>query len=132
MKLTGRIQSGVGQGIFFTRLDWVVAQFREAMGFAPCPGTLNVRIREEDLPRMGDFFRRKDFAVVPPTPGFCAGYFKKVLLDGIPAAAVFPAEDVRIHGGEIVEIVAGCHIKDTLRLQDGDTVVIDEFHENHP
>jgi CTP-dependent riboflavin kinase len=52
-----------------------------------------------------------------------------VQINGIPGAAVFPREDVRVHGKEIIEIVCGCHIKDTLRLKDGDPVFITDSHD---
>ena len=129
MKLKGVIQKGAGEGSFFTSLPWVKEQFQKAMGFAPYPGTVNVRISEEDLSRMADFFSTKDFEIVPTDAKFCTGSFKKVRINGIPGAAVFPGEDVRIHGKEILEIVCGCPIKDTLRLKDGDPVLITDFHD---
>ena len=129
MKLRGIIQKGVGQGSFFTSLPWVKEQFQKATGFSPYPGTVNVRISEEDLPRMEDFFSTKDFEIVPTDPKFCAGSFKKVYINGIPGAAVFPSEDVRVHRKEIIEIVCGCHIKDTLHLTDGDPVLITDSHD---
>ena len=129
MKLKGVIQKGVGQGSFFTSLDWVKEQFQKAMGFAPYPGTVNVRIDAEDLSKIGDLFAKKDFEIIPTNPKFCAGSFKKVKINGVPGAAVFPSEDVRIHGKEILEIICGCHVKDTLRLKDGDPVFITDFHE---
>ena len=100
MKLRGVIQKGVGQGSFFTSLPWVKEQYQKAMGFSPYPGTVNVRISEEDLSQMDDFFSTKDFEIVPTDPKFCAGSFKKVYINGIPGAAVFPSEDVRVHGKE--------------------------------
>ena len=129
MKLIGYIQSGIGKGSFFTGLDWVVEQFREAMGFEPYPGTLNVRIREEDLPFIDPFFSEKDFDLIPDDPQFCSASLKKVKVNGIPAAAVFPSEDVLIHGKSIIEIIANCHLKETLHLDDGDQVTITEFDD---
>jgi riboflavin kinase, archaea type len=129
MKLIGVIQKGVGQGAYFTGLDWVKEQFQKAMGFALYPGTLNLRIGEKDLPKMSKFFSKKDFEIIPTDPKFCAGSFKKVMINGIPGAAVFPSEDVRIHGKEIIEVICGCHIKNTLHLSDGDPVVMTDFKD---
>jgi CTP-dependent riboflavin kinase len=39
-------------------------------------------------------------------------------------AAVFLSEDVRIYERAIIEIMASCHLKETLRLADGDQVTI--------
>lgn len=132
MKLIGVIERGVGQGSFFTSLDWVKEQFQKAMGFLPYPGTLNVRVCKEDLTKMADFFLNKDFEIIPIDPKFCAGSFKKVRINGIPGAAVFPSEDVRIHGKEIIEIISGCHIKETLHLKDGDPVEVTDFQDASP
>jgi len=132
MILNGYIQSGIGRGAFFTRLDWVVKQFQEAMGFPPHPGTVNIQIWDCDLPKVHNFFSPKDFEIVPPDPQFCEGACKKVKINGILAAAVFPAEDIRVHGWAIIEIIAGCHIKDTLHLKDGDPVVISDLQETDP
>lgn len=124
MILKGTIQKGAGQGAYFTSLEWVKEQFQKAMGFAPYPGTVNVRIAYEDLPRLDEFFGARDFEIVPPDSRFCAGSFKRVRINGLRGAAVFPSDEVRIHGREIIEIICERHVKDTLHLKDGDPVLI--------
>jgi len=124
MKITGIIQKGVGKGAFFTQLDWVVDQFEKALGFRPFPGTLNVQISNADLPMMEAFFSEKDFEIVPDNAEFCSALLKRVWVNGIPGAAVFPSEDVRIHGKAIIEIMAGCHLMESLHLDYGDQVEI--------
>jgi HAD superfamily hydrolase (TIGR01509 family) len=124
MQITGQIESGAGKGAFFTSLDWVVEQFDQAMGFKPFPGTLNVRVSSEGIDDLEALFSEKDFEIHPDNPEFCAAGFKRVWVEGIPAAAVFPSEDVRIHGKDVIEIIAGRHIKSALSLADGDEVTI--------
>ena len=127
MQIRGVIQSGLGEGAFFAGLDWVVDQFERAMGFKPFPGTLNVRVFESDIPALKTFFSEKDFELVSDNPSFCSARLRKVRINGIPAAAVFPSEDVRAHGREIIELMAEKHLKDALGLKDGDQVSITEF-----
>ena len=79
-----------------------------------------------DLPNSRPSFDL-DCELVPDNPEFCSAGLKKVLINGIPAALIVPSEDVRIHGKEIVEIVADRHIKDALGLDDGDQVIITDF-----
>ncbi len=129
MKITGTIESGLGKGVFFTSLDWVVEQFERAMGFKPYPGTVNVRIVESDLPALKSLFAEKDFELVPDNPAFCTAWLKKVRVNGVPAAAVFPAEDVKVHGREIIELIAGEHLRNSYGLKDGDHVTITEFEQ---
>lgn len=124
MEISGVIQTGVGKGTFFTQLDWVVDQFEKAMGFKPFPGTLNVCIFKGDVSKLGSFFSEKDGELVPDNPEFCSAWLKKVWVNGIPGAAVFPSDDVRVHEKAIIEIMAGCHLKETLGLADGDQVRI--------
>jgi len=126
MKITGVIETGSGKGSFFVGLDWVVSQFEKQMGFKPFPGTLNVRLNEADLAEAERFFDKKDFALVPEDPTFCRAGVKRLTVNGLPAIAVFPSEDVRIHDNHVIEIIAGCHIKDTLNLKDGDRVTIED------
>jgi len=132
MDLTGYIQSGAGEGVFFTSLTWVVNQFETFMGFRPFPGTLNVRIRDEDYPYIDKFFSKKDFELIPVDPQYCSASLKKVRVNGIEAAAVFPSEDIHIHGKDIIEVISHCNIKETLQLADGDRVTITEFSHDNP
>ncbi len=122
--LHGTIQSGTGQGAFFTRLDWVVDQCRTRLGWAPFPGTLNVRVGDEDLEHLDAFLQQTDAELVPEDPGFCSARVKRVALNGVPAALVLPSEDVRVHEKRVLEVLAACHLKSTLGLEDGDPVTV--------
>jgi riboflavin kinase len=122
MEISGIIQSGAGKGAFFTQVDWVVRQCEKMLGYRPFPGTLNVRIDDSDMNGLKRLVDGNDFELVPDDPAFCSASVKKVVVNGIPAAVVIPAEDVRIHEERIVEIIAACGIKETLGLKDGDGV----------
>lgn len=124
MKLRGVIESGKGQGAFFTSLDWVVKQFENAMGFKPFPGTLNVRVSAEDAESLTALRNRRDFELIPDDPQFCSAGAAHVTINGIRAALVFPSEDVSVHDSEVVEVIADRNIKEALCLGDGDRVVI--------
>ncbi|MFO7784860.1 MAG: DUF120 domain-containing protein [Thermodesulfobacteriota bacterium] len=124
MVLRGIIQSGAGKGAVFTRVDWVVEQCRNMLGYEPYPGTLNVRVIDADLERLGPFLGAQDFSLVPEDPVFCSAGVKKVTVNGIPAAVILPAEDVRIHEKRVMEIIAACSLKKTLGLDNGDCVTV--------
>ncbi|MBI4330025.1 MAG: CTP-dependent riboflavin kinase [Chloroflexi bacterium] len=121
----GKVISGVGQGAFFAGLDWVKEQCRAALGFEPWPGTLNLDIREEDAPALERLLRSEGICIVPPDKNFCEGRCWKVRIGKIPAALVAPEEKARIHGKNIVEILAPVKLKDTLNIKDGDEVEIE-------
>ena len=123
-EIRGIIERGEGQGAHFTAVGWVRDQCRRGLGYAPFPGTLNVRVKEEDLERLDAFLRDPDFELVPDDPAFCSARVKKVTVNGVPAAVVLPAEEVRIHGKRVIEILAATSLKASLGLEDGDTVSV--------
>jgi CTP-dependent riboflavin kinase len=122
MQISGIIQSGAGKGAFFTQVDWVVRQCEEMLGYRPFPGTLNVRVDDSDMAVLTHLANGNDFELLPDDPAFCSAKVTKVTLNGIAAAVVMPAEDVRIHEEQIVELIAACNIKKVLGLKDGDAV----------
>ena len=126
MEISGIIKSGVGKGAFFTQVDWVVKQCEDMLGYKPFPGTLNVHVCDEDLSKLEKFFESTDCVLLPDDPNFCAANVKKVKVNNVPAAVVLPSEDVRVHENRVMEIIAATRLKDTLGLEDGDSVTISE------
>ena len=124
MQISGIIQKGAGKGAYFTRLDWVVKECKEILGYEPFPGTLNICVEDEDLPLLDAFLQDADLELIPDDPGFCTAGLKKVMVNRIPAAVVVPAEDVRIHASRVMELIAPCNLKDALGLHDGDRVTL--------
>ena len=127
MRFRGHIIAGVGQGALFTNLAWVVEKYEEEMGSKPFPGTLNVKIIEEDQPLLAKMFAEKDFYLISPDPKFCNASAKKVFVNTIPGVAVFPSEEVHIYGREVIEIIAACPIRKELGLNIGDVVEISDY-----
>jgi riboflavin kinase len=125
MKISGVIQDGVGKGAWFTQLDWVVSQCQTLLGFSPFPGTLNVLVNREDAAKLVQLKQQGDGELIPDDPAFCSARVAKVTIGGLPAAIVFPAEDVRVHGDDLIEIIAGSGLKKELGLADGDAVEIE-------
>jgi CTP-dependent riboflavin kinase len=67
---------------------------------------------------------KEGIELVSPDSNYCSGYVFPVSIEGISAAIVFPAEDVRVHGKNIIEIISPKMLKDTLDVKDGDQVNI--------
>jgi len=122
LDLTGKIVSGVKQGEFFTQLAWVQEQCLEKLGFTPWPGTLNLEIPKDSLSIIEKLEPEEGIELVPPGSNYCSGRVFPVSVEGIPAAIVFPAEDVRVHGKNIVEIISPKMLKEVLGVKDGDWV----------
>ncbi len=122
--LTGKIVSGIKQGAFFTQLDWVQEQCLEKLGFKPYPGTLNLEIAHENMAIIEALKPQEGVELVPPDSNFCSGFVFPITVEGISGAIVAPAEDVRVHGKNIIEIISHLGLKDALGVKDGDWVTL--------
>ena len=120
--LTGKIVSGIKQGAFFTQLDWVQEQCLEKLGFKPYPGTLNLEIAHENMAVIEALKPQEGVELVPPDSNYCSGFVFPITVEGISGAIVAPAEDVRVHGKNIIEIISHLGLKDALGVEDGDFV----------
>ena len=120
--LTGKIVSGIKQGAFFTQLDWVQEQCLEKLGFKPYPGTLNLEIAHENMAIIEALRPQEGVELVPPDTNFCSGFLFPITVEGISGAIVAPADDVRVHGKNIIEIISHLGLKDALGVEDGDYV----------
>ena len=124
LTVTGKIVSGAKKGAFFTQLDWVQNQCQEKLGFKPYPGTLNLEIEEEKIPHIEALFKRSGIELVPPDSDFCSGHVYPVSIMGVAGAILAPGEDVRIHGKNIIELIAPTSLKDAMDVGDGDEVML--------
>ena len=122
--ITGKIFSGAKQGAFFTQLDWVKVQCAEKLGFTPWPGTLNLEIPVDSLSLIEELRPEEGIELVPPDSNYCSGRVFPVSVEGIPGAIVLPAEDVRVHGKNIIEIISPKWLKEALGVKDEDWVTL--------
>jgi CTP-dependent riboflavin kinase len=122
--ITGKIVSGVKKGAFFTQLDWVQEQCQKKLGFKPFPGTLNLEIQEKTIPIVETLRQGEGIELVPPEAGFCTGHVYPVSVMGVSGALVAPAEDVGVHGKNIIEIIAPISLKEALDVKDGDEIML--------
>ncbi len=124
INISGKILSGAKQGAFFTQLDWVREQCLNKLGFAPWPGTLNLEIAMDHVAVIEELKATKGLELVSPDSNFCSGHVFPVSIEGLPAAIVIPAEDVRVHAKNIIEIISPEMLKESLGVKDGDWVTL--------
>lgn len=123
-KITGKIVGGAKQGAFFTRLEWVQGQCLKKLGFTPWPGTLNLEIPLDRAAVIEELKLKNGIELVSPDSSYCSGHVLPVSVEGIPAALVFPAEDVRVHKKNVLEIISPRWLKKELGVKDGDGVTL--------
>lgn len=122
----GVLFSGLSEGSYYVGLEGYRRQFRSKLGFDPYPGTLNLRVKKEDLNE------RKILEGFPSVyiEGFANGKrsygpakcYKAVANDKVDCAIIIP---IRAHYGEdVVELISPHQLRKLLRLKDGDMVKV--------
>ena len=122
--LRGVVTSGLGQGAHFVSLPWVREVIHRMTGIEAYPGTLNIRLVD---PSMVSAWRRirqaPGLRLAPPAPEQCgARLIPAVVAPDVVAAVIVP--DVTRHGDEMLELVAGVHVRSLLGLRDDDPVTL--------
>ena len=125
-KLTviGKIVRGSGKGAFFVQLDWVQKQCQEKLGFNPFPGTLNIVIDEKKVPLIAAIFKKDGLTLEPADSSSCTGHIYPASIMGVNGAIVAPADHVRVHAHNILELIAPICLKDALDVDDGDEIML--------
>jgi riboflavin kinase len=119
--LAGLVTSGLGQGAYFMSLPWVRDAVQGLIGFAPYPGTLNLRL-DSDTVRVWRQIQDGPAVVLapPPTEACGARLFPALIGADVEAAVIVP--DVTGYRDDTLELVAAVHLRSVLRLRDEDRV----------
>jgi riboflavin kinase len=119
--LKGKVSSGSGEGAKFTELRWVRRQIAQKLGFTPYPGTLNIRLTEDNV--KFKLLKKSKSIQISPANGFCRGTcFNAYLMDNLKCAIVIP--EVANHPESLLEVVASMNLREKYHLKDGDTVEV--------
>ncbi len=120
----GEVGSGLGVGKAFVAKEWVRRQCLEKLGFTPFTGTFNVKIRGDTVEAfLQNLQQAPGIEILPGEPNFCKGRCIRVEIANLIQGAVVIPEKTG-HLPETLEIIAPVNIRETLGLQDGETVMI--------
>ena len=125
--MKGKIFSGLGQGGFFTQLDWVKQQCQEKLNFVPFPGTLNIKLDGQYSDTVKEIKEKQGVTLVPPTADFCPARCYPVFIGSVRAAIVVPEAEHftdEVHPQDVIEIIAPVNIKGALSVKDGDELTL--------
>ena len=118
-KLKGKVMDGFGEGKYY--VEKYKKKIKEALGFEPFPGTLNVKT---STVKIKSFLMDVDPVVIE---GFAAsdrtfGSIKlyKVNIGGVAGAIIKP-ERTR-HGEDVIEIIADVHLRKKMGLKENHLV----------
>ena len=123
----GEVVSGLGEGRYYTEQKGYTEQFIQKLGFNPYPGTLNVEI---------EFIERNKLRLLKNRNAINIDAFQtenrtfggvrcfKAEINGIEGAIVLP---IRSHYSNVLELISKYHLRQELKLTDGDTVIVEIF-----
>jgi riboflavin kinase len=124
IELFGRVFTGRGEGRKYVELSWVKQQIMEKLGFDPYPGTLNLRLDEENMKRR--VLLEKDAKLrLCHSEGYCTGLLFKASVDSVACGVVIP--QVENYPDDVFEVVASVNLRQKLGLQDRDSVEVTVF-----
>ncbi|TFF92207.1 CTP-dependent riboflavin kinase [Candidatus Thorarchaeota archaeon] len=119
----GKVETGIGEGAYY--VDVYASRLREALGFRPHLGTLNIKVTDEDS--------RRALGRMKNTPPLVVRGFEhegrtfgdvicyRVKINGDIEAAVVLAQRTH-HSDDVLEIVAPVNIREELSIEDDDIV----------
>jgi len=117
----GTVFSGSGEGKKFIDLPWVKRQIQEKANFIPYPGTLNIRLRKENIKRKKTLEAAKHTEVCPEE-GYCTGLLIKAQIDSTGCAVILP--QTPDYPSDVLEVIASCYLRGNLSLHDGSVVKV--------
>ena len=123
LSLRGTVQAGKAEGSEFLRLTWVRKQIASKLGFTPFPGTLNIKLNEDDVANLKKILKEAQPIEIVPEAHFCRGKcYKTSINDEFACAILIP--EVPNYPDNLIEIVSPDNLRKKLRLADGDTVEV--------
>jgi riboflavin kinase len=125
-QFTGNVESGLGEGAYYMSLRQYMEQFEKILGFAPYPGTLNLRLSPVAVQRrkrlsIADWYLVEGFV----SEGRTFGQVRCLpcMIRSIPCGIIVPG---RSHYPDtLVEVIAPVGLRSEMNLKDGDEVVIE-------
>lgn len=124
-RIEARLVTGVGQATGFTQLDWAREAFRKRLGIDPHPGTVNLRVEDEEARTGWAAVRAAPGIVIePPRTDWCNARCYRALIAGrIDAAVVLP--EVASYPEDQIELIAAVGVRSTLKAVDGDRIAVE-------
>lgn len=128
-RVTGVVFSGGGEGAFYVSI--YARQFERVIGYRPYPGTLNLRLPEDDAHRLSECLSKANAMIVEPPRiegaklGGVYAYKARVYrgIDYWDAYIVRPM--ITRYKGDVVELIAVEYLRGLLGVKDGDRVLLE-------
>ncbi|MDD5171578.1 MAG: DUF120 domain-containing protein [Candidatus ainarchaeum sp.] len=120
LEIEGTIVKGLGEGKYYLSLDGYRKAIKQRLGFYPFPGTLNVKMDEDERWKKQQLIQMEPVII----PGFRDKkrtygdlFAYRCRAGGLECIVVVPMRTH--HGPDVIEIIAPVDLKKTLRKKDG-------------
>jgi riboflavin kinase len=125
IRMNGMIVKGLGEGGYYVSMGGYRRQMKEKLGFDPYPGTLNIKIDNEDLWKKQHVLQKDPVTI----SGFRDGrrsygdlFAYRCKVDGQDCVLIVPLRTH--HGPQIIEVICPFNFKKRLGKKDGDIVKV--------
>lgn len=115
--ISGTVISGVQEGNYYVSQEEYQRQFAEKLGFRAFPGTLNLKVNPDELPKLTNKnpIRIEGFSKEGRTFGGLTCYKAKLKFQRVAIAI----PDRTTHGKDIMEVISPINLKEALGIKDG-------------
>ncbi len=125
IEMSGALETGLGEGGYYISKKGYMTQFEKKLGWKPFEGTFNLRLKEEEVPKIeamkaADGILIEGFEQEGRTFGK-AWVFKCTLNNGnkkVENCAIISPK--RTHYKRVVEVISPEYLRDELSAKDGD------------
>jgi len=124
VQVSGRVFSGMGKGRYYVGHPEYQRRFRECLGYAPYPGTLNIKLEDSAVIKKLNELRSRDELRVE---GFTLGgesFSALTCFDGNlrRERVTLLFIDVTYYNETVAELISPVYLRGRLGLRDGDLV----------
>ena len=124
LTVSGRVFSGMGKGRYYVGHPEYQKRFKERLGYAPYPGTLNIKIEDSSMIRRLRELKSEDGVKVE---GFTLGgesFSALSCFDGTMRGekVTLLFIDVTFYNETVAELISPTYLRGKMGLRDGDVV----------
>ncbi len=122
-EIVGEVITGLGEGQYYIALDGYMEQFKQKLGFKPFPGTLNLKLKGNNIVLRAKMLENKGIKIsgfAGENRTFGGGTCFKVMINGIAGAIIVP--DRTHYPEDIIEIIAPVNLRENLGVSDGSVI----------
>ena len=129
IEMEGALETGLGEGGYYISKREYMKQFEKRLGWRPFEGTFNLRLEENEVPKIEAMKAAKGILI----EGFeqegrtfgKAWLFKCVLINGskeVKKCAVISPK--RTHYRRVIEVISPLYLRDEMKAKDGESFVV--------